>query len=43
MNYLKGLIERFGRALHITSQEPAATSGSSDPSGPVEGPARDPR
>jgi hypothetical protein len=43
MNYLKGLIERFGKALHITSQEPAATSNSTDTAGPVEGPAQDPR
>ena len=44
MEYLKGLIERLGKALRIKSPSQAPTvSASTNQLGPVEGPARNPR
>jgi hypothetical protein len=44
MEYLKGLIERLGKALRIKSPSQAPTdSASTNQLGPVEGPAPDPR
>ena len=44
MQYLKDLIERFGKALRIKSPPQArAGSASRNHLGPVHGPVRDPR
>jgi hypothetical protein len=44
MEYLKGLIERLGKALRIKSPAQAREgSASTNQLGPVQGPVRDPR
>ena len=43
MQYLKDLIERFGKALRIKSPNKTQESGSTNHLGPVHGPVRDPR
>jgi len=43
MQYLKDLIERFGKALRIKSPNKTQESVSTNYLGPVQGPVRDPR
>jgi hypothetical protein len=43
MQYLKDLIERFGKALRIKSPNTTRDSVSTSYLGPVQGPVRDPR
>jgi len=43
MQYLKDLIERFGKALRIKSPNKTRESVSTNHLGPVQGPVRDPR
>ena len=43
MQYLKDLIERFGKALRIKSPDTTRESASTNHLGPVQGPVRDPR
>jgi hypothetical protein len=43
MQYLKDLIERFGKALRIKSPNKTRESVSTNHLGPVHGPVRDPR
>jgi len=43
MQYLKDLIERFGKALRIKSPHKMQESVSTHYLGPVQGPVRDPR
>jgi hypothetical protein len=43
MQYLKDLIERFGKALRIKSPNTTPESVSTNHLGPVQGPVRDPR
>ena len=43
MQYLKDLIERFGKALRIKSPNKTRESVSTNYLGPVQGPVRDPR
>jgi hypothetical protein len=43
MQYLKDMIERFGKALRIKSPNTTRESVSTNHLGPVQGPVRDPR
>ena len=43
MQYLKDLIERFGKALRIKSPNKTRESLSTNHLGPVQGPLRDPQ
>jgi hypothetical protein len=43
MQYLKDMIERFGKALRIKSSSKTPGSVSTNQLGPVQGPVRDPR
>jgi hypothetical protein len=43
MQYLKDLIERFGKALRIKSPNTTREPVSTNHLGPVQGPVRDPR